>query len=554
MRTEYLAFLKFPVYHALLTNRYLTTRVIPLIAVACVALCAALVIIVVSVMTGFLEKVRGSGRMLIGDVVIQYPVQGIPHYERLIKMIEDLPEAAAATAVIQSGGLLGMPYPEGDNKDSKLVEVWGIEPESFAAVTGYADSLYWRPLDEQEQRAARENDIRHLLTEQIVTDGLALRDHRTGRPGIVLGMHVSDGNRRMPDGSYHPLGDGYWWMPQYEVTLTTLPISGGGVGDPESHIFPVVNEFVSGVYMIDQQRVMIPLNLAQRMTHLDAADRVDPDDPMRVIGTHPARVTTIFARAVDGVSALELREHIANVYEEFADIMRDEDPMTRMPVPGLGLSILTWEQQQAQFIGPVEKERELMRILFSIIYFVAAGLVLAIFWAIVHEKTRDIGILRSIGASRLGISMIFLRYGAVIGVLGAFVGLGLAYLVVSNINEIHEAIGRDAPPWTWITTLVLSIVALSMTIRKAMGEKMLPTVLWTLGTITLGCISAALVLHQGTLIWDPAVYYFAEIPNTIDRNTAVTTMIGAVIFSILGAFIPAAKAADTDPVNALRYE
>ena len=56
-------------YHALLTNRYLTSRVIPLIAVAAVALCVALVIIVVSVMTGFLDMVKSSGRKLMGDVV-----------------------------------------------------------------------------------------------------------------------------------------------------------------------------------------------------------------------------------------------------------------------------------------------------------------------------------------------------------------------------------------------------------------------------------------------------------------------------------------------------
>ena len=56
------------------------------------------------------------------------------------------------------------------------------------------------------------------------------------------------------------------------------------------------------------------------------------------------------------------------------------------------------------------------------------------------------------------------------------------------------------------------------------------------------------------MIWDPSVYYFVKIPNTMDSQTAVITMIGAVIFSLLGAFIPAAKAADTDPVKALRYE
>ena len=70
-------------YHALLTNRYLTSRVIPFIAVAAVALCVALVIIVVSVMTGFLDMVRSSGRTLMGDVIVSYPVSGIPYYQRL---------------------------------------------------------------------------------------------------------------------------------------------------------------------------------------------------------------------------------------------------------------------------------------------------------------------------------------------------------------------------------------------------------------------------------------------------------------------------------------
>src|SRR6185295_2235260 len=106
------------------------------------------------------------------------------------------------------------------------------------------------------------------------------------------------------------------------------------------------------------------------------------------------------------------------------------------------LNVQTWAEQQAQFIGPVEKERALMRTLFSLVYVVCAGLVLAIFWAIVYEKTRDIGILRSVGASRIGISWIFLRYGLVVGVLGAFVGLALGALIVHKINVIHEALSN----------------------------------------------------------------------------------------------------------------
>ena len=59
---------------------------------------------------------------------------------------------------------------------------------------------------------------------------------------------------------------------------------------------------------------------------------------------------------------------------------------------------------------------------------------------------------------------------------------------------------------------------------------------------------------RGFQMWDPSVYYFNTIPNQVDWFSAVLTMAGAILFSVLGAAIPAARAADTDPVRALRYE
>ena len=63
-----------------------------------------------------------------------------------------------------------------------------------------------------------------------------------------------------------------------------------------------------------------------------------------------------------------------------------------------------------------------------------------------------------------------------------------------------------------------------------------------------------MALHQGFLLWDPSVYYFNEVPSQMDWFTALLTMGGAILFSVIGAAIPAARAADTDPVKALRYE
>jgi lipoprotein-releasing system permease protein len=556
-------------YHVLLTNRYLTTRVIPLIAVGAVALCVALVIIVVSVMTGFLDMVKNSGRTLMGDVVVSYPVSGLPYYQRLIERVEALAEAEAATPLVDGWGLLKMPYPEGPDKETETVQFWAVEPAGFAAVTGFRETLYWRPAEADEIDTMGEGDFRRELMEAIGAEGLerlyedALRlEYREsgGRatPGAVLGMHVSVGNQRQKDGSYRPiLGPrGYWWMPRYEVILTALPVDVIGSPEPESTALRVVNEFVSGVFLIDDKRIIIPLEVGQDLLHLDEAQIVDEEGEETGF-IDPARATMVLVRAADGVTPDALREKVAEAYEAFrAELLADQSVSLEVlpPAEGFGVVVQTWLQQQQQFIAPIEKERELMRVLFSIVYLVCAGLVLSIFWAIVYEKTRDIGILRSVGASRAGISLIFLRYGAIIGAVGSVVGLGLAYLIVRNINAIHGAMGEEAPRWLWVSIFVLAGLALLWTLWRTRKGLLLPVVVWALVTIILLGLAVALMFHKGTLIWDPSVYYFSEIPNHLDAFTAVTTMIGAVVFSVLGAFFPAAKAADTDPVKALRYE
>ena len=623
-------------YQVLLTNRYLTSRVIPLLAVAAVALCVALVIVVVSVMTGFLDMVKSSGRTLMGDVVVGYPVSGIPYYDELIDIIESQPEALAATAVIDTWGILRMPYPDGDAKESKAVQVWGVEPGRFSAVTDFEDRLLWErtpnevrrwlyddavqqvapqltdmldskqkveimrefvgddSVTEESLRLEAESLIRsdwirrietlgrfpavleHVLTgpqlavihevePRLLQDDLVLKEGeamaRDGRPGIITGVHVSQGNVRNSEGEYEIERDGYWWLPRFEGVLTTIPIdTGGGLSEPESIILPFVNEFSSGIFLIDESRILVPLETAQELTHLDEAELVDLDDPTRVVGVDPARATMVLVRAAEGVTPDTLLPVVRKSYETFIATMdRTHPDHVSIPREGLnpGWYAQTWEQHQSGFIGPVEKERELMRVLFSIVYVVCAALVLAIFWSIVHEKTRDIGILRSIGASRGGIVGIFLLYGLVVGILGAVLGLGLGWLIVTNINLIHDSMGNP-PLALGIVLLALGVLLLGWAMLRMRGAALLPVVLSVLVSIPLlalgGFVLWAALNDVGFIMWDPSVYYFTEIPSTVDWGSAMITMAGAVIFSLVGALIPAAKAADTDPVNALRYE
>jgi lipoprotein-releasing system permease protein len=134
------------------------------------------------------------------------------------------------------------------------------------------------------------------------------------------------------------------------------------------------------------------------------------------------------------------------------------------------------------------------------------------------------------------------------------VGLGLGSLVVDNINAIHDAMGEPAPGWSIAIASTLAAAALLATVFSAIRGSLLHGLIWSLATVLLGLIAFGLSRHEGAVMWDPSVYYFDRIPSRVDLWRAGFTMIGAVVFSLLGAAIPAAKAADVDPVRALRYE
>jgi len=520
------------VYQWLLIRRYLTSKIMPLLASLAVVLCTAMVLIVWSVMGGFLAKLVDSGRTLVGDVLISWPNSGFAYYDDLIDRLEKDELIAAAAPMIESYGLIGLP-----NGMSENVLIKGIDGPRYARVTEYKDSLWWKPIGKPLRKDIARADPR-LKGEQwpVMFDNgqrLTRRDPSTGqrRPAVVLGIELSGQNYRTPEGYFLPyqpmqrtpsgkvISQETFAPDNGFVNLSVAPRDSTGIAvDMQTRRFPVANEFYSGLFEIDHKTVLVELGALQKMLRMEAGKRLKDvkGRPFKVVKDsvtgietavtsteeidEPARVTTVLVRGKAesgaGEDAQRLAERCRSIYDGFAKAHPGEVP------DQFTISIRTWEDQNRTLITAVKKETGLVLFIFSFISMTAVFLVLAIFWSMVSEKTKDVGVLRSLGASRIGVAGLWLGYGLAIGIVGAALGGALAYTIVLNINPIHE----------WLGT------------------------------------------HLGFYIWDPRVYYFTEIPSKVEPDKAKWVLAGGMLSSVVGALIPALRAAWLDPVKALRFE
>ncbi len=512
-------------YASLLARKYLTTKAIPLLAAFAVTLSVATELIVWSVMGGFLTMLVNEGRKTDGDLRITWEHVGFGHYEDLVKRLEADPAIAHASPLIETLAILGMP----DDRPVS-VQLMGIDPSSYADATVYGQSLYWRPIDTPVPGDGEAQDPRlvaddHPVLEQWLMEGRTLRTP-LGEAAMVTGIAATGWNWRIVPGNFYvprfsekKLATGRVeldrsFLPQLSVRLTVLPLGQEGTGalDLRTIEFPIANELATGNYAYDSHIALVPLDALQDLLKMGAASRVDPasnpfaveigpdgqERPARpiILGESPARVTDVLVRAAPGVKSAALLEACEAVYAKFEAEHRGQVPSQR------SIAIQTYEQRNAMFIGAVQKETTLVLFIFGVVSLTSVFLVLAIFWAMVSEKTRDIGVLRAIGASGTGVAAIWVGYGLAIGLVGSALGAGLAALVVTNINPIHEWLG------------------------KALNVQ----------------------------VWDPNVYYFTTIPTDLDAMKFAIIVAGGIIASVVGALVPAARAAWMDPVKALRFD
>ncbi len=526
-------------YKLLLATKYLKTRMIAFVSIISVTLGVATMIVVNSVMAGFSGEMQDRLRGLLSDIaIIMHNSDGFQDPESLLRIIEESvgSEVVATTPTVEMWGM--MSFHIMGQEEQRPVRIVGILPEGknqVSPLSHYLLSRQTKDLSNKDQKP--EVDVNSPVSWDLTASAIFNRTemvqyNQLRRPETLPdGVEPSDltekplqtaDSRESPNYDDGPAYEDPWGNtaastpvdpnapqparvfvgaglvsypeknrltgetdvrllvhPGEDITLSTLK---AGTPQPVSFKATVVDLFKCGMSEYDSNIVFMNLEQMQK-----ARGMLIPPDP-----THP---NDNLDWKTGSVTAIQIKLKDYSRAPLVVQRLREE-------LAGMGVSVETWEQQQGPLLQAVAVEAAILNVLLFMIIAVAGFGILAIFYMIVVEKTRDIGILKALGASSRGIMSIFLLYGLTLGLVGSGAGVVLGLTFVHFIDKIEKGIS------------------------------------WALG-------------HK---VFDETIYYFHTVPTQVNPGTVLWVAFGAVLIAVLASILPARRAAALHPVQALRYE
>jgi lipoprotein-releasing system permease protein len=480
-------------YKLLLCWRYLLTRYLAMVCIISVMLGVATLIVVNSVMSGFSTKLRDRLHGTSSDVSVEsvsYEGFADPDgHMAAIKKSSIGDKIESMTSIIEVFAMLQYRLPDG-NWYTRPIKLVGVDPKGESTVGSFSTYLDRQKDSRSPSFTPDENALKHYrslhpplapIRPIDIGDGVPPPAGLDDRPGIddpphgvILGWAIAHYREKNPETGLSE--DRCAIHPGDEVTLLTASVSiptnaGGQQVRPVKLECIVADYFKSEMSEYDGNYVYVPMDYLQELRG------------MNNYGEH--RVTAIQIKLKDSRDSKQVVQALRSLFP---------DPHE--------YEIRTWEDKQGAILAAISIEKGILNLLLFMIIAVAGFGILAIFSMIVTEKTRDIGILKALGASNGGVMNIFLGYGFLLGLVGVALGTTLGILFTVHINEIE----------------------------------------------------AFLTKLTGMEVFDRNVYYFDKIPTDIQPLSLVLVNVGAIGIAVLFSVLPALRAALLNPVRALRYE
>ena len=460
-------------YKVLLCWRYLRSRFIVLPSVISVMLGVACIIIVNAVMGGFATEMRKRIRGALADIIVESRgLEGMDFYKlRMARIRQELGDRVKGmAAVVQSYGLMNFTY--GGQNFTTRVMIFGIEPDQRCEVSDFQEWIdrgrwEWHTRDVPSKEDKTDARMQEWLKQtDAAVRAPSFRDVWSAegskplaedQDGIFVGVQMATHREEGRD-TFH-------LFPGDSAIVTTFVQDWRMAEDPTaSWKFRITEFFKSGMSEYDSSFVYVPMKVLQKM---------------RNIGE---RVNQIQIKLDDYKHAKEVEAKLEAMFP--------------------GQIVKTWEEKRTVLLDAVKVETAILDVLLFLIVVVAGFGILAIFYMIVAERTRDIGIVKALGGSQRGVMAIFLGYGLSLGIIGAALGVGLAALFVWQLDAIEVLINQ----------------------------------------------------LSGIEVFPRDIYYFETIPRRLDASFVIAWSLGAILVSVLASILPARRAARLDPVEALRHE